>query len=99
MKMVFVVHSEYYAPQVMRILRDAAIDYYTRWDRAIGKGAGTEPHLGAGSYGSTNSVLMIAFESEGPLELLIKGVDAANAEIKRPDDRIRIFQVPLERIV
>jgi hypothetical protein len=99
MKMAFIVHSEYYASQVMQILRDAGIDYYTRWDRAIGKGAGTEPHLGAGSYGSTNSVVMIAFENEGPLEGLIKGIAAANAEIKRADDRIRLFQVPLERIV
>lgn len=25
--------------------------------------------------------------------------NAANAEIKRPDDRIRLFQLPLERVV
>lgn len=99
MKMAFIVHSEYYASHVMQMLRDTGIDYYTRWDRAIGKGPGTEPHLGKGSFGSTNSVLMIAFEKEAPLEALIKAISAVNAEIPRPDDHIRLFQVPLERIV
>ena len=44
-------------------------------------------------------MLMIAFQEEAPLETLIQGITAANAEIKRPDDKIRLFQVPLERMV
>lgn len=42
---------------------------------------------------------MIAFKDESPLEKLIGAINAANAEIRRPDDRIRLFQVPLERVV
>mgnify|MGYP001586640326 FL=1 len=42
---------------------------------------------------------MIAFREEAPLEALIQGIAAANTEIERPDDKIRLFQVPLERIV
>ena len=99
MKFAFVVYTEHYAEQAMRTLTEAGIDYYTRWDQAKGKGHGTEPHLGSGGYPSTNSVLMIAFEDEAPLEKLIKGIQATNAEIKRPSDRIRLFQLPLERIV
>lgn len=99
MKMAFVVHNEYFTPQVMQLLSTAGIDYYTRWENAKGKGRGTEPHLGTGSYGSTNSVLMIAFQEEAPLEALIKAIAAANKDIKRPSDRIRLFQLPLDRIV
>ena len=64
-----------------------------------GEGRGTEPHLGTGGFGSTNSVLMSAFEDEAPLEELIEKITAVNAGVKRPDDRIRLFQLPLERVV
>lgn len=99
MKMAFIVHNEYYAPRVLQMMKSAGIDYYTRWDKALGKGHGTEPHLGTGAFASTNSVLMIAFREDGPLEALVGEISAANREIKRPDDHIRLFQLPLERIV
>lgn len=99
MKMVFVVHNEHYSERVMSLLRAARIDYFTRWDQAIGKGQGTEPHLGRGTYASMNSVMMIGFRDEAPLETLIQKITAENAAIKRPSDRIRLFQLPLERIV
>ena len=99
MKMAFVVHNEYQSGKVMQLLTAGGIDYYTRWDRATGKGHGTEPHLGTGSYGSTNAVLMIAFEDEAPLNTLIDAIKAANSQIGRTADRIRLFQLPLERVV
>ena len=99
MKMAFVVCNEFCVVEVMHLLRGANIDYYTRWDNAKGKGRGTEPHLGSGSHGSTNTVLMIAFEEEEPLERLIELIDSLNGQIQRPDDRVRLFQLPLDRIV
>ena len=99
MKMTFVVHNAHHTEQVMQLLQNAGIDYYTRWDHATGKGHGTEPHLGKGAYGSTNAVLMIAFEEEQSLDGLIAAIHAANAEIKRSSDHIRLFQLPLERVV
>lgn len=99
MKLAFMVHNEYFTPQVMQLLRDAGIDYYTRWDQAQGKGPGTEPHIGTGSHPSMNAVVMIAFEDEAALTVLIERIATANRETVRPDDRIRLFQLPLERIV
>lgn len=99
MKIAFVVHNEIFSSQVLELLKFAGIDYYTRWENIKGKGHGTEPHLGAGGFPALNSVLMIAFPDEGPLETLIQGVTAANLKIKRPDDKIRLFQIPLERMV
>jgi len=98
-KIVFIIHSEYYTKRVMDLLDEAGIDYYTRWDHAQGKGHGTEPHLGRGAFGSTNSVMMIAFREEAPLEALVQAIVAANSEIKRAADRIRLFQLPLDRMV
>ena len=77
MKMTFVVHNEHFTPEVMRLLKDAGIDYYTRWDHAQGKGHGTEPHLGTGSYASMNAILMIAFQDEAALAGLIEKIAAA----------------------
>src|SRR6187455_804495 len=99
MKMTFIVHNEYQTDRVMRLLKTAQIDYYTRWDHTTGKGHGTEPHLGTGSYSSTNAVWMIAFEEEAPLAALIDAIKAVNADITRAADRIRLFQLPLERVV
>jgi hypothetical protein len=99
MKIAFIVHVEYSARKVVEIFNAVGIDYYTRWDEAKGKGHGTDPHLGTGGFPSTNSVVMIAFEDEKPLENLIAAIIAANAKISRPSDRIRLFQMPLDRIV
>jgi len=99
MKLAFIVHIEHYTSLVMELLEKCKIDYYTRWEHAKGKGHLTEPHLGTGSFGSLNGVLMIGFEDEAPLQALIQAIQTANAEIQRPSDRIRLFQLPLERIV
>ena len=99
MKMAFIVHNEHYSKNVLDLLKKNGIDYFTRWDHAVGKGHGTDPHMGAGSYPSTNSVLMIAFEDEAALSRLIDSIVAVNAEIKRADDKVRLFQLPLDRMV
>lgn len=99
MKIVFVVHNEVFGPRVMELLHSLGIDYYTRWEQVKGKGHGTEPHLGTRSFPGVNSVLMIGFQDESVLEKLVQGISRANDQITRPDDKIRLFQVPLDRIV
>jgi hypothetical protein len=98
-KLALLVCNSYCMERVMRLLGENGIDYFTSWDHARGKGRGTEPHLGTRSYASTNSVTMIAFEEEPPLEALARAVEAENKEITRAADRIRLFQLPLERVV
>ena len=99
MKMTFIVCTEFFIDRLMQLLKEADIDYFTRWDHAKGKGHGTEPHLGAGPYGSTNAVVMIAFEDAAPLERLVEAIKRANLDIRRAADRIRLFELPLDRIV
>jgi len=97
--MTLLVCNSFFADRLMEILNENGIDYFTRWDNARGKGRGTRPHRGSGAYPSTTSVTMIAFEDEGPLEALIRSINEANREIQRAEDHIRLFQMPLERIV
>jgi hypothetical protein len=42
---------------------------------------------------------MIAFDDEDVLEKLIIKIHELNTIVERDDDKIRLFQVPLERIV
>jgi hypothetical protein len=99
MKMTFLVCNAYFEDRVLQLLAGCGIDYYSSWEPVKGRGRGTEPHLGSAPFGSTNVLFMIAFQEDAPLENLIRAVGAANQEIKRPSDRIRLFQLPLERIV
>jgi hypothetical protein len=99
MKLALLVCNSYFMDRVMKILKDNGIDYFTSWDKARGKGHGTEPHLGTGGFGSTNSVTMVAFEDDAPLEGLIRSIKLVNQETRRAADHIRLFQLPLERIV
>lgn len=99
MKLAFIIHNEHYAGRVLELLSRCGIDYYTRWEKAMGKGHQTEPHLGTGTYASLNGVFMIGFEDEAPLQALIEEIRAANTTIQRRADHIRLMQVPLDRIV
>lgn len=99
MKVAFIVYRDVFTTRVMEQLKRLDIDYYTQWEQVKGKGHGTEPHLGTRSFPGMNSVLMIAFEDESKLEKLIPAIEEANKLVECPDDRIRLFQMPLERIM
>ncbi len=99
MKIAFLVCNEVFSPRVMEMLHESGIDYYTRWEQVKGKGHGTDPHLGTRSFPGVNAVLMIAFQEEGALDQLVARISEANEHITRPDDRIRLFQLPLERVI
>ena len=99
MKIVYVVCTEVYEKRIMDILTRTGIDYYTCWEHVKGKGHGTEPHLGTRSFPGMNSVLMVAMQDEAPLASLVREIEEANRDIPKPDDHIRLFQIPLERII
>jgi nitrogen regulatory protein PII len=99
MKMALIVCNSFFMDRVMKVLEENGIDYFTSWDNVRGKGHGTEPHLGTRGYGSTNSVTLIAFEDAAPLEALIAGIERENREIRRVADHVRLFLLPLDRIV
>ena len=99
MKIAFLVCNDVYIERVQELLSTCGIDYFTRWEQAKGKGHGTDPHLGTRSFPGTNAVFMIAFPEESALEALVSEIKGANQKIDRQDDKIRLFQLPMERIV
>jgi hypothetical protein len=101
MKIVFLICAQPYTPNfpVMDLLDRIGIDFYTRWDKVAGTGHGTMAHLGTPSFPAENAVMMIAFEDEQLLPSLIEGVAQLNKAALRAEDRVRLFQLPLERVV
>ena len=99
MKVVFIVYHDIWKDRITKLFEDLKIDYFTEWENVKGKGHFSEAHLGTRTYPGYNLVRMIAFQEESALNQLINGVTALNGEIVKTDDKVRIFQLPLEKIL
>lgn len=99
MKLAFLVYHDILDDRVSKVLNELKIDYYTQWEDVKGKGHHTDAHLGNRPYPGYNNVRMIAFIDEIILSQLIEKIEDLNKIVERDDDKIRLFQVPLERIV
>ena len=53
MKMAFIIHNEHYAKNVLELLKQNDIDYFTRWDHVVGKGHGTDKGVILGLMGES----------------------------------------------
>jgi nitrogen regulatory protein PII len=99
MKAVFIVYHDILEDRVEKALNSLEIDYYTEWEGVKGKGHKTDAHLGNRPFPGFNCVRMIAIEQDEVIERLISKVTELNEMVERPDDHIRLFQVPLEKII
>ena len=99
MKLTFLVYHDILDDRVSKALNELKIDYYTQWEDVKGKGHHTDAHLGNRPYPGYNIVRMIAFIDESMLSQLIEKIEDLNKIVERDDDKIRLFQVPLERVV
>lgn len=99
MKIIFVVYHDILEDRVENLLEKLDIDFYTEWENVKGKGHKSDAHLGTRTFPGYNSVRMIALQKEDLLAELTKGIEELNKIALRDDDKIRLFQVPLERII
>ncbi|MGE5498021.1 MAG: PG0541 family transporter-associated protein [Syntrophothermus sp.] len=99
MKIAFVIYRDVLEDRISDLLENAGVDFYTEWENVKGKGHETMPHLGTRTFPGYNFVRMIAFENEDQLECIVDNVVRMNATIQNKDDYVRLFQVPLERII
>ena len=98
MKIVLIVHSENQTPRLLEFMRSCEIDAYTRWEKVKGKGHQTRAHNGR--YGAPlNEVTLIAFEQESRLERLVDRIERENQSCLIEDEKMHLFQMPLERFV
>jgi len=99
MKLAFLIYHDILDDRVTEALKELEIDFYTQWEDVKGKGHKTDAHLGNRPFPGFNFVRMIAFPDESQIERLVIKLNELNTIVERDDDKIRLFQVPLERIV
>lgn len=99
MKIIFLVYHDILEDRVSFLMEELQIDFYTEWENVKGKGHNSDAHLGTRIFPGFNVVKMIAFQEDDILENLVTGINKLNKQIKRDDDFIRLFQLPLERLI
>lgn len=99
MKIIFLVYHDIWEDRVSFLMDELKIDYYTEWENVKGKGHKSDAHLGTRTYPGFNVVKMIAFQEEASNHKLVEGIKKLNEQVKKDDDKIRLFQLPLERLI
>lgn len=99
MKLAFITYREILDDRIAKGLDELGIDFYTQWEEVKGKGHKTDAHLGNRPFPGFNNVRMIAFQDEELLDRLILKIKELNDLVERDDDKIRLFQLPLEKII
>lgn len=99
MKLAFVIYHDILDDRISEALNELNIDFYTKWEDVKGKGHNTDAHLGNRPYPGYNIVRMIAFAADDLIDSMTSKIKEMNEIIERDDDKIRMFLVPLEKIV
>jgi hypothetical protein len=99
MKIAFLVYHDVIDDRVIKILDELKIDGYTKWEQVVGKFQGSQGHLGTRIFPGHNSVRLIPFRDEEVLQKLIDELQDFNKSAVKKDDEIRLYLLPLEKIV
>lgn len=99
MKLTFLIYHDVLEDRVQNLFDTIGVDYYTKWEEVKGKGHQTDAHLGTRTFPGYNYVRMVAFDDEKLLVKLIDELNELNKEALRADDKVRLFQMPLELVV
>jgi hypothetical protein len=99
MKVAFLVYHDVLDERIIDLLGKLEIDSYIKWENVLGKSHGASPHLGTRTFPGHDSVRLIPFQNEENLNKLISSIQEFNGQVVKKDDEIRIYLMPLERIV
>lgn len=97
MKMVFISYYVGLEAELMEILSSLDITEFTKWERVLGQGKTSGPHLGTHIWPKTNALLALALNDQDvpPLVGKIKNLKASSLG----QEGIKVFIWPLEEIV
>jgi hypothetical protein len=97
MKMVFVSYYVGIEEELMEILSSLGIEGYTKWERALGRGKTSGPHLGTHIWPKTNALLAFAINDTKISPLLGKIRELKATPVGR--EGLKAFLWPLEEMV
>lgn len=98
MKMIFIVYNVAIEEEMMESLKEIGVENYTKWDRVLGKGPISGPHLDSDVWPGVNSMLAIAVEDEKKDEIMAKVRELKAKESLRKEG-IVAFVLPLEEMI
>ncbi|MGA1875657.1 MAG: PG0541 family transporter-associated protein [bacterium] len=95
-KLVLIAYNVSIHEEVMDSLNEIGLKNYTRWDRVLGRGEGSGPHLDTHIWPGYNSVMAMAVEEERLKELMEK-IIFLKQRFSR--EGIKAFVLPIEHMV
>lgn len=95
MKMVMVMYNEAIDVEVMEVLAGCGLEFYTKWQRVLGKGHISEPHLDSNVWPGLNNVLCVVCEDDIAKKLL-----SCVKELRKTLNKegVKAFVLPVEEL-
>ena len=95
MKMVLLVYNEAIDEEVMDGLKSCSIESFTKWQRVLGKGKISEPHLDSNVWPGVNNVCMVVIDDQ-QVPALLAQVKTMRKSLGK--EGIKAFVLPVEEV-
>ncbi|MFA5362170.1 MAG: PG0541 family transporter-associated protein [Candidatus Omnitrophota bacterium] len=95
MKMVMIVYNEAIDDEVMGALTASGIENFTKWQRVLGQGKISGPHLDSSVWPGVNNVCMTVVE-DGKVKPLLEQVKGLRKHLGK--EGVKAFVLPVEEV-
>ena len=95
MKLVLICYNVTLNQPVEDVVKSAGVTSYTLWERVIGAGAASGPHLNTPIWPGYNSVMAVVAD-EAHASALLRGVRALRERFR--SEGIKAFILPVEEV-
>lgn len=95
MKMVLIVYNEAIDDEVMEALEKCCIESFTKWQRVLGKGKISQPHIDTTIWPGANNVCMTVVDDNKVPAILTQ---VRNLRKTLGKEGIKAFVLPVEEI-
>jgi len=95
MKMVMIIYNEAIDEEVMGSLEKCCIDSFTKWQRVLGKGKLSQPHLDSTVWPGANNVCMTVVE-DNKVSVILTQVKNLRKTLSK--EGIKAFVLPVEEL-
>lgn len=99
MKIAYLIYLDVLEDRVTKLLNDCDIQSYFEWENVVGKFRGQEGHFGTRAYPGYDKIKLIPTAHEEKFEKLTLDIKDFNESITKKSDEIRLYVLPLEKIV
>ncbi len=92
-----IIYNQAIDEEVMEVVASLKIDRYTKWQRVLGRGEVSNPHLDSPIWPGANMVLGIVIDEQEWVQGLIEAIKELDSQVGK--EGLFAFMWPVERIV